>query len=276
MVLIAFTIALAAAVSTAGVMSAKIAMHDAVARYLDAAVIDAVADFTAGVQRYVQRDGANAGWQRDATPSRSPRISACDGSVSPPQCPYSYQIEAQITGSLNGPPVAGAALATARNLQHAVIDEGRISARVTVILYPREGGQPRGSRTRYLTLRVFETAPYAVVSGVREGTTVDGALAFAQGDSAGTAAVAGSDKPAPDPSDPERYRDTTIKVKLTCRTRNAAGNLQAAPGNDGLPWGVSAPAFERECPANPDMDGDRFTPARPWLSGDANATGWTE
>jgi hypothetical protein len=276
LLIVAFT----ATILTQALVASKIALHATVARYLEAASGDAVADLTGGMQYYVKHAGAAGPWLVEGSESRSPRRPVCAETVASGECPFSYDISARVTGSTTGT-APGGGTDVALNLQSAVIDEQRVSAQVTVRLYARDSDKILGSRTRYLTYRVLNSAPYAIISGVRDGTTVNGLAASAQGDTSGTAALTIkngtiSDNPAPQVDSPDAYRDSTVQVRMICSTINDASRLQSPPGNENTPWGVSALGLEQPCQPDSSYDINAFQDRRPWQNGNAGSTGWTE
>jgi hypothetical protein len=264
--IVAFMLALTGALLENSLRGAKVTLQAAVARYSDVAIADGVADFTHGLAEVVRLNGASSPWPHEA--SRSAPKSGC-GSVLP--CPFRYTIRAAIT-SASGDGTAGGD--AAQNLQAAFINEQRVSAIVTVSL-TAAAGTPLGTRTRFLTYRIFDSAPYAVISGSRDIATVNGARSSAQGDSGGAAGSA----PAVDSLPGAAFDDTRIHVRLTCRT--AIENLvpfsndQQIAGNDGLPWGNAAQAaYEAPC-TGADAAADIFRDER-WGNGDTNPSGWTQ
>ncbi len=254
--LVAFAAALAGVVLENGLVASRTALHASVARYSDAAVGTGVADFTAGLAAFVERHGSRGPWPVNT--SRSAERAVCAGAA----CPYRYVVTARITDTAGSDgATTGADRDAATNLQTAVIAEQRLSAVVSVTLRSA-AGISLGTRTRFLTYRVFGTAPYAVVTGVRDSATVAGSQSAAQGDSGGATGVA----------------DTRIHVRLTCRTAIAGVvpfvNDQQTAGNDGLPWGNHAQgAYEAPCHTR-DEPVDAFRDGR-WTNGDAAASGWT-
>jgi hypothetical protein len=266
---------------TQAVVASKIALQASVARYLEAAAGDGVADLTAGMQYYVKYAGSAGPWQAGAGESRSPKRPVCAETVAPDECPFTYDIAARVTGSTTASSATGAGTDVAINLQSAVIDEQRVSAQVTVRLYPRQSDKAIGSRTRYLTYRVFNSAPYAIISGVRDGTTENGLATSAQGDTSGAPPLlqpaAGSERPIPDIANPDLYRDTTIKLSVTCSTINPAIEPQAPPGNEGLPWGVDAEnGYELSCNGGESLQLDMFSAERSWQNGNTRDLRWAE
>ncbi len=262
-------------------VASKIALQTAVSRYLEAETSDGIADLTTGIQYYVKHAGAAGPWQIANGESRSPQRSACGEALATEQCPYVYDVAARITGSSTGSHGDGGT-DVAWNLQSSVVDEQRVSAQVTVRLYAHESQRMLGSRTRYLTYRVFNSAPYAIVSGVRDGTTINGLASSAQGDTSGTVSatlVSGAqhgDVLQPNVLYPERYRDTTVKVRIECATMNDTAHLQSAPGNEGTPWGTSSSGFELPCSAGIFDSLDKLSSQRSWQNGNMNSTGWSE
>jgi hypothetical protein len=251
--LLALLLALTGGFLEASLRAAKVTLQTAVARDSEVAITDGVADLTGALARFVELHGTTGPWpQQTAASAAHPLCSAtapgAAGETGAVRCPLTYTIRASITSASDAQAGSGADGAT--NLQAAVIDEQRVSAVVTVTI---DGpGGTLATRTRFLTYRVFETAPYAVVSGSRDSTTVEGTQAAAQGDTGGAASGA----------------DTRIHVRLICRPASANGN-------DGLPWGNAAQAaYETACLA-PDTPADAFRSER-WTNGDTNASGWTQ
>jgi len=304
--LVAVIVTLGCAVLAGGTLAARTQLDRFVAHETDLALRDAVARFTADVRTIVAAQGASGPWpasqQTDPFPHAGSRPQAlCGSDAGAGVCPFTYAFTWTIDGQTNagaGPPPGGPDVAN--NLQRAVIDEERIAGSVSVRVTDRDGNVV-AARTRTLTLRVFDAAPYAVVSGVRELTTLDGTRSAAQGDSGGTGSRAGTgilaDEPAPDPAHPDRYRDTRIKVDMDC-AEASPGFSESNPfaddapaGDDGLPWGVSGTAFEVPCaptyaqqitlnaptglpyPANP-FPINVFAQST-WSTGDAGSSAWS-
>ncbi len=281
MVVALLILAFTGTVLTQAVVASKLALQSSVARYLEAAGSDGVADLTAGMQYYVKHAGAAGPWPIGADESRSPRRSVCAQSVPSDECPFTYDVAARITGATTAGTAGGPGTDVALNLQSAVIDEQRVSAMVTVRLYARQSDKMLGSRTRYLTYRVLNSAPYAIISGVRDGTTVDGLASSAQGDTSGTPAIPMSngqvgDILAPSVVRPDEYRDSTLKIRITCSTINDTTKPQAPPGNEGTSWGVGAPGFELPCQPDNAVDANGFSTQTHWQNGNSDLGSWTE
>lgn len=294
LVAVIFTLALAALTSAS--LAARAALDRFAAHATDAALRDALARYTSDVRAIVAAQGASGPWpaspQTDPFPHDTslPQPLCSDESLTK-ACPFSYTSSWTIDGHTNA--AAGGTAAgpdTANNLQRAVIDEERIAGSVSVRLTDRRGNVV-AERTRFVTARVFDAAPYAIVSGMRETTTVNGWFAAAQGDSAGTPARSDgaglADAAAPDPSNPDRYRDTRINVEMDCVEESSPFDESdpfadnAAVGDDGLPWGVSGRAFEVPCNptyANQIMQNapsGRPYPSNPYPVNDFAQSSWT-
>ena len=131
----------------------------------------------------------------------------------------------------------------------------------------------------------MNVTPYALVSGSRDTTTVDGARTTAQGDSGGLAAPSDTNAVDPNAQPPAAgsaaaQHDTRIHAQLACRTAiadldPAKHNDQQPAGNDNLPWGnANAQAHEAPC-LQPALPADAFAP-KIWTNGNTNASGWTQ
>lgn len=282
MIVVVLLLVFTGTILTQAVVASKLSLQKTVARYLEAAAGDGVADLTGGIQYYVKHAGASGPWHIATDESRSPRRAVCAEDTASDTCPFTYDVAARITGATTTGTATGAGTDVALNLQSAVIDEQRISAQVTVRLYARQSDKILGSRTRYLTYRVFNSAPYAIISGVRDGTTVNGLATSAQGDTSGTpaqlidSATSTADRLMPTTSIPGNYRDSTVKIQLTCSLINGASNPQSSPGNEGTRWGTNAPGFELPCNPNASINANTFLPAKAWLNGNTELTGWVE
>jgi hypothetical protein len=304
--LVAVIFTLACAVLASGALAARTALERFVAHETELALRDAVARFTTDVRAIVAAQGASGPWPASQANDPYPHagqqpLTLCSSDAGAPACPFAYTLAWTIDGHSNAggvPAAVGSDVAS--NLQRSVIDEERIAGSLTVRVTDRDG-RVVAARTRTVTLRVFDAAPYAVVSGVRDLTTLAGTRGAAQGDSGGTDARDGTgvlaDEPAPDPAHPDRYRDTRIKVDMNCAEESPGFNESApftddAPaGDDGLPWGVSGTAFEVPCaptyaqqitqnapagrpyPVNP-FPIDAFAQAT-WTTGDAGSSAWS-
>lgn len=262
--IVALLCALTGAVLETGAYQARVGLDAAVARAADVAIGDGVADLTGALARFVAANGTGGPWPQPEPSASRPACASADAE----RCLFSYVVRARITAASTTSTTTGADAAS--NLQAAVIDEQRVSAVVTVAL-TGPAGTVLGTRTRYLTYRVFGTAPYAVVSGSRDLATDDGQQSAAAGDSGGS-------DPSAAPAGAVSFDDTRIHVRLTCRTVIANvvpfANDQQTAGNDSLPWGNAAQAaYEVPC-ASPDAPADVFRDER-WINGNSDASGWT-
>jgi hypothetical protein len=281
--IVALLFTLTGAVLETAAQQAKAGLDAAVARSADVALGGGVADFTGALARFVAANGTGGPWpQPDPSASRP----AC-ASAAAERCLFSYVVRATITAASSTSAATGADAAS--NLQAAVIDEQRVSAVVTVTL-SGPSGTVLGTRTRFLTYRVFGSAPYAMVSGSRDLAADDGLQSAAAGDSGGAAgsqpaAASAGSQPAAAPAGsqpavaPAGADDTRIHVRLTCRTVIANvvpfANDQQTAGNDALPWGNAAQAaYEVPC-ASPETPADAFRDEY-WVNGTAGAPGWTQ
>jgi len=265
--IVAFLTALTGALLESSLLAAKAADSAAVARNSDVAIADGVADFTHGLAAFVALHGGAGPWPQHT--SYSAQKSGC-AAADAQQCPFRYIIGGTITNASDANAAAPGTPDAAQNLQAAAIDEQRVSAIVSVT-FVTPGSSAVGTRTRFLTYRVFDTAPYAVISGSRDMTTENGTQSAAQGDSGGAAAALDSQAAG--------FDDTRIHVRLTCDTVIKGvipfANDQQAAGNDGLPWGNAAQAaYETPCTSS-DAPADAFRDER-WTNGDANTSGWTQ
>jgi hypothetical protein len=196
--------------------------------------------------RAVAARGATTAWSA-ATVFDGAR-SAC--AANDPDCGATLALSFAIAGATSN---ATSGTSLADNLQDA-IHENRISATVSATLTDRSG-EIEASAARRATIRVFDAPPYAILSGVRDATTIASSVDASQGDTAGSPAMATSiAPPTPDPERPAADTDTTISVTMTCSNSSANDNASQpfaddnAPGNDNEPWGVSGgSAFEAPC-----------------------------
>lgn len=188
--------------------------------------------------------------------------------------------------------VSGAAPDTAQNMEGNVINEQRVAIALVSTLTNSATGETMGSRSRFMTLRVFNAPPYAMIAGSQEVTSLNGKLGAAQGDSGGVEASVKDpltskfqDNPVPDAQHPDKYRDTSIKIQITCVNRDADANPYNKTANvEGLHWGAgTAPAYEVPCdPASTKFPLNENIPPSPLpidpLAVDANnleAKAWT-
>jgi hypothetical protein len=256
----------------AGFLATKAAAHDRATGYAEVGVGRAVADYTSYIQRYVRANGTEGVWPPPDA-SFYPQ-SACTPPAS--GCPFTVTTVARFSatsGGAGGGP--SGTQSTATDEQRLWLREHRISAAVEATV-TGPGGDVQATRTRFVTMRVYATAPYATVVGVRDITSSAGGSVAAQGDSGGTSPTQQHSAKQPNPWNPDAYSDTRIQVHLACRRwQSGSGIHNWPPGNEGLPWGVqnTGGAFEIECTQN-DADISTYGDER-WNSGDEGSAGWT-
>jgi hypothetical protein len=137
-------------------------------------------------------------------------------------------------------------------------------------------GSVQATRSRLVTMRVYGTAPYATVVGVRDIASSAGGPVAAQGDSGGTGPSGQTPGKQPNSNNPDAYSDTRIAVHMACKRRQPGSGIHDwPPGNEGLPWGVqnAAGAFEIECTQS-DADVSTYT-AEQWDDADRGTTNWS-
>jgi hypothetical protein len=255
---VALMVTLATAMLESSVFAAKIALHRSVARYSELAVSDGVADFTAELADFVKQNGSSGPWPR-ATSRTQPK-SVCDAGIAAGGCPPFFSTVERTITDASGAVTNTSSADGVRNVQTSGINEARISVVVSATIGAQNGSIIFGSRARLLTYRVFEAAPYAIVSGSRDLTSVNDSLRTAQGDSGGAPAAWG-----PSAAGGSAPHDTRIHVRLVC--------AQTA-GNDGLPWGNGGAAFEATC--NPTASPADAFADKAWTHGNSGAPGWTQ
>jgi hypothetical protein len=250
LVSVALVVAIAMALLQSALANAKIESQHVAARIVSSGLERGTGDFVRWAARYVAARGASTTWSSTAVSDGTQ--SACE--PSDPACGASLSMSFAVAGSTANT-TSGASLA--KNLQEAV-RENRISATISATLADRDGTIVARA-ARLATIRVFDAPPYAILSGVRDATTIASNVGAAQGDTAGAPAESSGGgasiaPPTPDPARPAADTDTTISVTMTCSNSNANDNPSQpfaddnAPGNDGEPWGVSGGSgFEAPC-----------------------------
>jgi hypothetical protein len=236
---------LALAILTSTLITAKVAAQQLVARTMTTELANGTIDFVNWARFYVSKHGATTAWPTN--PTIVPPTPIC---TTAEPCHLFATVAFRIIGgtaeSSTGPDPA-------TNLEEAV-SENRISGAVTVTVSNTEGATI-AARTRFETLRVFDAAPYAIVTGVRDSVAMAGSVLAGQGDTGGYRAGYIADFGAtPNPAAPSHVKDTSISVTMSC-SNSAENNDQHnplndnhQPGNDNLPWGVSGgTAFEAPC-----------------------------
>ncbi|HEV3156611.1 MAG TPA: hypothetical protein VGZ00_04630, partial [Candidatus Baltobacteraceae bacterium] len=130
-----------------------------------------------------------------------------------------------------------------------------------------------------LVFRVFNTAPYAIVSGMRDMTTVIGKVGQTVGDTGGNVQELGGSvpvvvvHPTPNPSNPSAYTDTTVHAYIHCVNVTNPFDPQDPRENDGLPWdGVQGKAYGLSCAGIPAKPFFPLASPQPWVNGSGQHT----
>ena len=232
-----------AALLTRAVVDVANASRQLAARAASTGLAHGTAAFARFAQGYVAANGAAATWPTTPHPEKSePVCTTCAASLT-----VSFRVaSSSAAGSPSDPAIASG--------MQSALDENRISGVVTAVVTDAAGAAI-ASTSRLVTFRVFDAAPFAVLSGARDVTTMAGAAGATEGDTAGTQpATAASAEPTPDARVPAADIDTSIHVTMTCANSRANANQSApfsddnAPGNDRTQWGRSGgTGFEAPC-----------------------------
>jgi hypothetical protein len=243
---VALLAVLAGALLTNSLLQANVAAHQMAVRLTTTALARGTSDFVTWAQTYVAQHGAATAWPPTTVTEPAQPACAAAATTCTTFATIAYAVAGSSATATSGPDPA-------ENLQSA-LHENRISGTVTATI-TNQNGTVLATRTRLLTVRVFDAAPYAVVTGAREASAMAGSVSAAEGDEGGyrdTTLFSG--RATPDPSKPMTVKDTTVRVTMTCA--NSASNSNETepmldnnqPGNDDKPWGVSGgQAFEAPC-----------------------------
>jgi hypothetical protein len=242
---VAFIAILAGAILTSALVDVKVAAHDAAARISDAALARGSDEFVNWAQLYVARHGAAATWPT-TTVTDTPVPACAQGATCTSFVTVTYAVAGSSIATTNGPDPA-------QNLQVALA-ENRIAGTVTATITDA-AGNIESARTRFVTIRVFNAAPFAVLTGARDATSMAGSAQAAEGDTGGYRdSLEGTYRATPNPENPSVAKDTTLTVTMTCT--NSTQNSDSyhpfldnhSPGNDARQWGASGgSAFETPC-----------------------------
>jgi hypothetical protein len=246
---IALIAVLAGSLVTGALIDVKVATNQAVARATSEALGRGTDEFVNYAQLYVAHHGASSSWPTARVTDQPAPI--CPASMTAAGtcaefATISYAVVGSSAGSTSGPDPA-------QNLQVAV-NENRIAGTVTATITSADG-TIQGSRTRAVTLRIFDASPFAVLTGARDATTIAGSVGAGEGDTGGYRVDARAQFNAtPNPAYPWAAKDTSIEVSMTCS--NSANNSNQtqpsqdnhSPGNDSTMWGKSGgTGFEAPC-----------------------------
>ena len=232
--------------------TAKSTMQQMVTHHLTAALTRGGDEATNWAQRYVATNGATATWPTKAQTDSIRQICATQNQLSR-SCPFTETTSYAVIGSTVAKNASGSAPTPdqATNLQQA-INENRISVVVTATI-GNHSGLTVGTRSRRLTMRIFDAAPFAVVTGSEDGDSNNGTVSAGQGDSGGYKDSFQQRNYEPISSAPSLYKDTRIRVTLSCLNSRENSNQTNAlvdnhsPGDNNMPWGVRDKAFEAPC-----------------------------
>jgi hypothetical protein len=257
---IAIATVIAGAILTSALVNANVAAHQAATRLATAALSRGTDEFVNWAQRYVAKHGSATTWP--TTPIVDQPVAACETSVSTMPCETyvtnEYQIRGSEAGSTKGPDPA-------TNLQSALTEQ-RISAIITSDI--AKNANLVASASQLVTVRIFNSAPFAILTGIRDKHADSGPELADEGDSGGYRDPGAlSHRSTPNPQQPMNVQDTTISVTMSCT--NSKQNSDMAnpgaddfpPGNDGLPWGATG-GRGYESPCTPEYT-FATTPSRP-------------
>lgn len=271
---------LAGALLASALVNVKVAAQQAVVRITGTALARGTDEFVNWAQDYVAQRGAATTWP--STPVTDQPQAACATTTA-------CNTFATIVYGVVGSSAAGASGPDpAQNLQSA-LHENRISGTVTATITD-QNGTIIGSRTRLVTVRIFDAPPFAALSGARDVSTIAGSAQAGQGDTAGYRdPTIVNFRATPNPAIPANVKDTSITVTMSC-TNSSSNNDQTnplndnhQPGNDSEPWGVSGgTAFEAPCTPTYSFSATPPIPTDAYLStgnvyevGSFSNTSWT-
>jgi hypothetical protein len=228
LVLLAAILIVFGTITTSALLTAKLTLRQTALSASRTAMANATADFVAWARDQTKRHGSEGAW--DPPPRLAPHP-LCDDPR--PICRLSTFEEWAIEGrsfTKNAPlqapsPVPWSGLqsyhdAIAYNLAET-IDEQRISATIGLRIGNANGAQPIVSEVQFITLRIFDAFPYAIVTARRDVRNVAGSIASRDGDTSGfrLPIYLGSDGGLND--------NTVITVTLNCN--NTTGFLKSQP-----------------------------------------------
>ena len=216
LILIASIVMLAGAILTSSLVSARDAFHREVAAKTQTAMTDATEQFLAWARGNISANGTEQNWKGATNPTTISK-SMC---INATACRFYQTTRWIVTGATTGnSPQKGSnqSTSTAHNLATAV-DEQRLSATVSVAVSDMTGHNIYGGRALEITARLFEAAPYIVVTGVRDLTSESGVSRSSEGDSGGVNDTTQNGKALATPSTiyPARYINTVIIASLNC------------------------------------------------------------
>jgi hypothetical protein len=223
LIVIASIVVLSAAILTSTIVSAKNAFHQLVIAKTQTAMNDGTSQFQFWAQKFVAKYGTEADWQAQSAQQAPVFHSMCAADAA--NCNFYETLQWKVTGASSGVPTpastAAAPTSIAENMTPAV-DEQRISATITTIVSDASGRTLYGGRTEEVTARVFNVAPYVVVTATRDLESASGSRSASEGDSGGFQDnQRGFFENAPDVANPSGYDQTTIQATINCNNTTA-------------------------------------------------------
>jgi hypothetical protein len=222
LIVIASIVALSAAILTSTIVSAKNSFHQLVIAKTQTAMNDGTSQFQFWAQKFVAKYGTEADWQAQSaqpTPIFQPMCATNET-----KCTFYETLQWKVTGASSAVPApasSSAPMSTAQNMTPAV-DEQRVSATITAIVSDATGRTLYGGRTEEVTARVFNVAPYFVVTATHDLGSNSGAITSSEGDSGGVEdSVEESHYAAPTTANPSAYTDTLLKATIDCDNTTA-------------------------------------------------------
>lgn len=246
---------LAGAILTSTLVSAKALLHQTILTKTQTAMSDATEAFVASTQAFVKQHGSEPSRWPISQPTTEALCTAAAGAGNAGvTCPYLATMNWAVTGSSATVAQANANSGAAADASYLAntIDEQRISATISVQVSNQSGTVVYGERSREITARIFDAAPYVVVTGARDISTEDGNIHSSEGDTAGALQtndlLAGSADP--NPGYPTYYTDTRILTSIDCS--NSVPGTTRPIGNAFFdtafhPYGNVAWSFESSC-----------------------------
>jgi hypothetical protein len=218
LIVIASIVALSAAILTSTIVSAKNSFHQLVIAKTQTAMNDGTSQFQFWAQKFVAKYGTEADWQAQSaqpTPIFQPMCATNET-----KCTFYETLQWKVTGASSGVPApasSSAPMSTAQNMTPAV-DEQRVSATITTIVSDATGRTLYGGRTEEVTARVFNVAPFVVVTGTHDlSSSSMPKVQDSEGDSGGAPdnklILFGG---APSVTDPSGYTSTIVKATIDC------------------------------------------------------------
>jgi hypothetical protein len=235
-------------------VNAKVAAHETATRIADAALARGTNEFVNWAQLYVAKHGAATTWPTTRVVDQP--VSACELNIEKAHnascnlwMTTSFSVAASSVSSAPGADLA-------KNLQVDVA-ENRLSA-IVAIETTDDRANVVSRESTFVTVRIFNSPPFAILTGTRISNSIAGQQNAFDGDTGGYHEnLRGGTQATPDPLNPSIDKDTSISILMSCSNSASNQNQDApmtdnnSPGNDMLPWGYHAlGAFEAPCAPN--------------------------